>query len=101
MGDQSKFKLLVHVYELLDDVVVVTERKHLVDQKHQGEVASRLLEIRLYLKFFFVFLCLGNLHEISANVGSLDARHGKQEILDQKGLLDLHWEGAKVLGSLF
>jgi hypothetical protein len=91
----------MEVEELLDDVVIVAERQHLVDQEHQREVTGGLLEIGFHLELFAVlrpFMGL-RLDQSSPDVGAFDAGHGKQQVLDQECLLDLHWEGAQVLRS--
>lgn len=93
VGDQAEFELRVHIDELLDDVVVVAHGEHLVDQKHEREVASGLLEIRLHLEFVPPLAC-GQLHEIPPDVGALNTRHGEQEVLNQIRLLDFDGECA-------
>ena len=49
MADESEFKLRVHIDELLDIVVVVAKRQHLIDEELEREVAGRLLQLRLNL----------------------------------------------------
>ena len=38
MADESKFKLRVYIYKLLDEVVIVAKRQHLVHQELKREV---------------------------------------------------------------
>ena len=54
MGNKTVLVLPMDVDELLDGVVVVAERQHLVDQEHQGEVTSWLLKIRFNLELLLV-----------------------------------------------
>lgn len=49
MADKSELKLRVHVDKLLDVVVIVAQREHLVDQELQREVTGWLLKIGLDL----------------------------------------------------
>ena len=38
---------------------------------------------------------------LSLDVNTLDACHRKEQVLNQEGLLDVNWEGAKILWALF
>ena len=87
------------VHELLDRVVVVAQRKHLVYEEHQAEVAGGLLEVWFHLEFFLELTCW-QLHQVSSNVHALYGSHGEQEVFNQKSLLDLYRKSAEVLGSL-
>ena len=42
--------------KLLDGIVVVTERQHLIDQEHEGEVTGRLLKIWFNLELLLILI---------------------------------------------
>ena len=76
MAHETVFKLGVHVDEFLHDVMVVAKRKHLLNKKHQAEIACWLIEMRLNSKLLTV-LSTGQSDEIASNVAAFDACHCK------------------------
>ena len=44
---------------------------------------------------------INRFNSLSLDVHTLDACHRKEQVLNQEGLLDVNWKGAKILWALF
>ena len=69
----------MNVQKFLDDIVIVAEWKHFIDEEHQGEVTSGLFEVRLYLELFPI-IPRGELNQITTDVSAFDAGHGVEKV---------------------
>lgn len=111
MADKSEFELRVHVHKLLNVVMIVAQRQHLIDQELEREVTGWLLKVGLNLILVHQMLLrwrvegwprvLRLLNGLAFHVDPFNGGHCEQKVLDQERLLDVNGERAQVLRSFF
>ena len=91
MRDQPVLKLRVNVDKLKNTIVVIAQRKHLVNQGKERELASCLIKVRLYLEFCFKY-SIWTFNLGSSNVGTFNTLHGVKQVFYQECFLNTIWK---------